>query len=72
MVSDAKDHGEASAAGKLPAEIGTDYDFKRDIVWKNALGFLALHLAGLYGLYLLFHVQRATVLWSKCHFCFRN
>lgn len=35
------------------AEIGTDMDFKREIVWFNAIGFLALHLAGLAGLYIM-------------------
>ncbi|KAJ8965393.1 hypothetical protein NQ314_004144 [Rhamnusium bicolor] len=50
--SDVKDTSKTSVRGKLPAEIGTDYNFKREIVWKNALGFLALHLAGLYGFYL--------------------
>ncbi|XP_019872948.2 acyl-CoA Delta-9 desaturase [Aethina tumida] len=41
-------------AGKLPSEIGTDYTFKRRIVWKNAVGFLLLHLIGFYGIYLVF------------------
>lgn len=44
-------------SGLLPAEIGTDYNFKREIVWKNAIGFLALHLAALYGL------------WVMCAYC---
>lgn len=36
----------------LPSDIGTDYDFKRQIVWSNAIGFLVLHLCCLYGCYL--------------------
>lgn len=35
------------------SEIGTDWSFKREIVWFNAIGFLALHLAGLAGLYIM-------------------
>ncbi|CAH0559652.1 unnamed protein product [Brassicogethes aeneus] len=42
-------------AGKLPAEVGTDHTFKRKIVWKNAIGFLLLHLFGFYGFYLIFN-----------------
>ncbi|KAJ8985371.1 hypothetical protein NQ317_008405 [Molorchus minor] len=53
-----------SALGKLPSDIGTDYSFKRKIVWKNAIGFLILHLAALYGQYLCFYCHKATVLWA--------
>nr|CAI5859712.1 unnamed protein product [Callosobruchus analis] len=52
-----------SVKGLLPAEIGTDYSFKRKIVWKNALGFLTLHLLALYGLYLCFYCHPLTVFW---------
>lgn len=38
---------------QLANEIGTDFNFKREIVWFNAIGFLILHLAGIYGLYLM-------------------
>ncbi|XP_017773359.1 PREDICTED: acyl-CoA desaturase-like isoform X2 [Nicrophorus vespilloides] len=48
---------------KLPAEIGTDYTFKRKIVWFNAIGFLLLHLCGLYGVYRVFYANAATFLW---------
>ncbi|KAF2893319.1 hypothetical protein ILUMI_12875 [Ignelater luminosus] len=48
---------------KLPAEIGTDYNFKRRIVWFNALGFLALHLAGLVGYLLCFKAKLLTIAW---------
>lgn len=39
---------------KMAKEIGTDYNFKRQIVWFNAIGFLVLHLCGCYGVYLMF------------------
>lgn len=45
--------------------IGTDFSFERKIVWKNAVGFLILHLMALYGLYLCFFVKSATVIWRK-------
>lgn len=50
---------------KLPKEIGTDYTFKRKIVWFNAIGFLIMHLAALYGYYLCFQAKFLTILWSK-------
>ncbi|KAH1012383.1 acyl-CoA Delta-9 desaturase isoform X2 [Dendroctonus ponderosae] len=46
-------HDNKSYSGLLPAEVGTDYSFKRKIVWKNAIGFFALHLAAVYGLWLM-------------------
>lgn len=45
---------------KMAKEIGTDYNFKRQIVWFNAIGFLVLHLCGCYGVYLMF--TRAKIL----------
>lgn len=30
-------------------EVGTDFNFKREIVWKNAIGFLLLHMIGAVG-----------------------
>lgn len=44
---------------------GTDFSFNRKIVWKNAIGFLFLHLAALYGLYLCFFAHWLTIVWSK-------
>lgn len=38
----------------LPSEIGTDFNFKREIVWKNVIGFAALHICGWIGLHLAF------------------
>jgi len=34
----------------LPSQIGTDFSFKREIVWKNAIGFLILHLCAAVGI----------------------
>lgn len=48
---------------KLPSEIGTDYNFKRKIVWFNTLGFVALHLAALVGLGLCFNAHFFTLIW---------
>lgn len=51
---------------KLPQEIGTDYTFKREIVWKNVLGFIILHLAACYGLYLaVFKAHALTLFYGK-------
>jgi len=36
----------------LPADIGTDPNFKREIVWKNVFGFILLHSGAFYGIYL--------------------
>lgn len=55
---------------KLPKEIGTDYSFKRDVVWFNAIGFLFLHLAGLIGFVLIFFSHPLTIVWSKYIFYF--
>lgn len=53
---------------KLPKEIGTDWEFKRKIVWFNAIGFLFLHIMALYGFFLLFSSHILTLLWSKLIF----
>lgn len=37
----------------LPSEIGTDFNFRREIVWKNVAGFAVLHLLALVGIYLM-------------------
>ncbi|XP_050087450.1 acyl-CoA Delta-9 desaturase-like [Anopheles aquasalis] len=49
-----------SATPILPSEIGTDFNFKREIVWKNVIGFLALHICGWIGLHLAF--------WRYCDY----
>lgn len=38
----------------LPSQIGTDFSFKREIVWKNLIGFVILHLFALYGTIITF------------------
>ncbi|XP_046387399.1 acyl-CoA Delta-9 desaturase-like [Ischnura elegans] len=46
-------------------KLGTDPDFKREIVWKNVIGFIYLHVAAFYGLYLaLTSAKIWTNLWS--------
>jgi thiosulfate reductase cytochrome b subunit len=54
-------------AALLPQEIGTDYTFKRKIVWFNAIGFLFLHFLALYGVYRLVHCHFLTAFWGKFH-----
>ncbi|XP_063827537.1 acyl-CoA Delta-9 desaturase-like [Ostrinia nubilalis] len=46
--------------------IGTDFKYKHEIVWKNAIGFLILHLLALWGLFIVFTggVQFRTFLWT--------
>lgn len=52
--------GAAVASEKEP------YVYKRQIVWFNLLGFLALHLGAVYGLYLFLTSSMVlTMLWSK-------
>lgn len=54
----------ADTKGKLPCEIGTDYNFKRKIVWFNLIGFVFLHILALYGLLLCFtSASILTPLW---------
>ncbi|KAJ8718946.1 hypothetical protein PYW07_016502 [Mythimna separata] len=49
----------------IPKVIGTDYSYKHKIVWKNAIGFLIMHLLALWGLILIFtgYVKWQTILW---------
>ncbi|CAH1167015.1 unnamed protein product [Phyllotreta striolata] len=55
--------------GKIDEEnkekLGTDPNFHREIVWKNAIFFLLLHLVALYGLYLILtlQVKVLTIIW---------
>ncbi|KAJ8718941.1 hypothetical protein PYW07_016497 [Mythimna separata] len=48
--------------------IGTDYSYKHQIVWKNAIGFLILHVFALWGLALVITgtVSWKTSLWTIC------
>lgn len=52
----------------LASEIGTDFSFKREIVWSNAIGFLILHIAALIGIFmgLLGYARIYTHIYSKC------
>lgn len=51
----------------LPSEIGTDFSYKREIVWPNAIGFLALHICALIGVLLVMfgYSNYKTVIYSK-------
>lgn len=60
-----KEDEHKDVCAKLPTDIGTDYTFKRKIVWFNAIGFLIMHLAAVYGLYLAFFVKGRTFAWGK-------
>lgn len=55
------------AENKYAKEIGTDYNFKREIVWFNAIGFLVLHICGVYGTYLMFsgHAKIWTTIYCE-------
>lgn len=60
-------HHNSEESIKLARDIGTDYNFKREIVWFNAIGFLALHLCAVYGVYLMFSGEARiwTTIYSK-------
>lgn len=47
--------------------IGTDYSYKHEVVWINAIGFLILHLISLYGVIYLFigEYKFVTFVWGK-------
>lgn len=44
----------------LPSQIGTDFNYKRIVVWPNAIGFVLLHICGLIGILL--------VMLGQCYF----
>lgn len=52
----------------LPSEIGTDFNFKREIVWSNAIGFLVLHLCAVFGvgLGLFGFADYRTIVYCEC------
>lgn len=58
-------HHQSQSEIKLAKEIGTDYNFKREIVWFNAIGFLVLHCCGLYGVYLM--VSGHAKIWTSIY-----
>lgn len=51
----------------LPSQIGTDFSYKREVVWPNAIGFLLLHLCALFGVALVAfgYANYKTVIYSK-------
>lgn len=51
----------------LPSQIGTDFNFKREIVWKNAIGFLMLHICAAIGvgIALLGYAKLYTLLYCE-------
>lgn len=51
----------------LASEIGTDFAFKRKVVWKNAIGFLILHIMAAIGVGLVVtgRAKFYTVLYSE-------
>lgn len=51
----------------LTNNIGTDFTYKHKIVWINAIGFLILHLLGIWGFVVMVTggIQLKTFLWSK-------
>ncbi|CAK1579265.1 unnamed protein product [Parnassius mnemosyne] len=50
----------------LARVIGTDYTYRHKIVWKNAIGFLILHMLAIWGLFIFITggVSLKTMLWS--------
>ncbi|KOB70664.1 Acyl-CoA delta-14 desaturase, partial [Operophtera brumata] len=45
--------------------IGTDYTYKHEVVWKNAIGFLILHIFAIWGFYLGLsgRLRLVTIAW---------
>lgn len=50
---------------KLSNENGIDGKFKTQIVWINVFGFVLLHMAGVYGLWLCLWAKVWTNMYSK-------
>lgn len=57
----------------LPSQIGTDFNFKREVVWSNAIGFAALHLCAvigvILGLFLITDIR--TSIYGNLNFFFQ-
>ncbi|XP_035441200.2 acyl-CoA Delta-9 desaturase-like [Spodoptera frugiperda] len=51
---------------EIPKVIGTDYSYKHTIVWKNAIGFLIMHILALWGVGLLFagYMKWQSLVWT--------
>lgn len=50
---------------KMTQEIEVGDGFKRKIVWINVLGFILLHIAACYGLWLCLRAKIWTIVYSK-------
>lgn len=59
---DSEDRFDVEPSGDIVKEIGTDYEFKREIVWKNVIIQLILHVWGIYGLKLIPQAKIQTIL----------
>lgn len=48
-------------------QIGTDYNYKHELVWKNVIGFIILHCLALWGFVIALtgEIKFGTYLWSK-------
>ncbi|XP_013193918.1 acyl-CoA Delta-9 desaturase-like [Amyelois transitella] len=48
--------------------IGTDFTYKHEVVWRNAIGFLILHLLGIWGFFLCLtgQIYLKTFIWMVC------
>lgn len=53
--------------GQHNGNIGTDFNFKREIVWFNAIGFLLLMITGLIGIVaaVFGYCHWQTTVWSE-------
>lgn len=52
-------------------DTSSKYEYKMEIVWFNAIGFLILHLGALYGIFLGFtRAKLLTFLWGENNFYF--
>lgn len=51
----------------LNSEIGTDFNFKREIVWFNAIGLTVMHILAVYAFYLLFSLHPPNI-WKTVLF----
>ncbi|XP_072949818.1 acyl-CoA Delta-9 desaturase-like [Epargyreus clarus] len=47
-------------------QIGTDYDYKHELVWKNVIGFIILHTLALWGFFIVITggIKFETYLWT--------
>ncbi|KAF9410523.1 hypothetical protein HW555_010420, partial [Spodoptera exigua] len=59
------ENGNKEETMEIPKVIGTDYSYKHTIVWKNAIGFLVMHILALWGVGLLFagYMTWKTIVW---------